>query len=64
MRTKQPTQPLDKRDTMPASRDRLVELRGASGKLYAKLNPQTLELEFQDGKQIERIRLSDHLPPA
>lgn len=36
----------------------LVEVRGPSGRLYGKLDPQTMVMEFRAGRQVERIDLS------
>lgn len=40
---------------------RLVEVRGPSGRLYGRLDPQTLVIEFKwSGKPVERIDLSQY----
>jgi len=46
-------QPVDNRDTIkPATQpDPVVEVRGASGRLYGRLNRETLVIEFKRGGQ-------------
>jgi hypothetical protein len=52
--------PIDDRATMkPAPQtSAFVEVRGPSGRLYGKLDPQTMVMEFRDGRQVEWIDLS------
>jgi hypothetical protein len=51
---------LDRNATIkPAAKpDALVEVRGASGRLYGRLNPETLVIEFRRGKDVEQVDLS------
>lgn len=39
---------------------RLIPIRGASGRLYGMLDTQTMVIEFRQGKQVERIDLTQY----
>lgn len=55
-------QNLDKYGTMNPTQQstRLVEVRGASGRLYAMYDPQRGILEFKRGAQTEQIDLTPY----
>lgn len=53
-------QTVDKRVTLDAQ-SALIEVRGASGRLYGMFDPQRMVIEFKKGEQIERIDLRPYL---
>lgn len=58
--------PIDQRAILRPGKPReLIDIRGPSGRLYGRLDPQTMIMEFQRGKEIEQIDLSlyQHKPP-
>jgi hypothetical protein len=59
MQKRRPIDHPHQRAILPPGRPReLIDIRGPSGRLYGRLDPQTMIMEFQRGKEIERIDLS------
>ena len=45
---------------MPAQRSGFVPLRGASGKVWGLLDPQTMVIEFKHGNLVDRVDLTQY----
>lgn len=58
MNTTRRPQPLDKRGTLEPTRDRFVEVRGASGKLLGYYNPDTHQWKYEDRQRTEIVDLT------
>lgn len=57
----EPDENYNKRSAYAILESEMIELRGESGKLYARLDPQHMRLEFRRGERIEYIDLNRYL---
>lgn len=57
----EPHENYNKRSVYAILESEMIELRGESGKLYARLDPRQMRLEFRRGERIEYIDLGQYL---